>query len=130
MLIQSTPLTPSIYVPHFTSPRTRCGWIFDAEAAAICEAVGMGPEDPAADACAALVIGSCSEILKLITEHSGLSSGQICSDLGACDGVASEAGASETVGGAFETTGGGAPAAKNAPPQVYAEFLRKVPAHP
>ena len=85
----------------------------------------MGPEDPAADACAALVIGSCSEILKLITEHSGLSSAQICSDIGTCDSAFYKSIRSE----GFETAGGDTPASKNAPSQVYAEFLRKVPAN-
>ena len=59
----------------------------------------MGPEDPAADACVALVISGCSEVAKLINENIQ-GSDRICGAIGACGG--SEAGASEAVGGVFE----------------------------
>jgi hypothetical protein len=88
----------------------------------------MGPEDPAADACVALVISGCSEVAKLINENVQ-GSDRICGAIGACGG--SEAGASEAVGGVFEEgAGDGGGGGTNAPPQVYAEFVRKVPAHP
>ena len=91
----------------------------------------MGPEDPAADACVALVISGCSEVAKLINENVQ-GSDRICGAIGACRG--SEAGASEAVGGVFEEGAGGAGdgggGGTNAPPHVYAEFVRKVPAHP
>ena len=88
----------------------------------------MGPEDPAADACVALVISGCSEVAKLINENIQ-GSDRICGYLNACGG--SEAGASEAVGGVFEEAAGdGGGKNENTPPQVYAEFVRKVPAHP
>lgn len=46
-----------------------CSWAIKLEAAAACEAAGLGPEDPLSDICAAAVIAGCGEILKLIEQH-------------------------------------------------------------
>jgi len=39
-----------------------CTIAFDAEIAAACELFGLGPEDPAADACVVAMIWGCSTI--------------------------------------------------------------------
>ena len=50
-----------------------CTWFTDLEAGAICEAAGLGPEDPGADACAAAVVWGCPKLLKLIEKSVSLS---------------------------------------------------------
>jgi hypothetical protein len=59
-------------------------------AAAMCEALGGGPEDPVADICAAVVIISCERVLKLITEASS-SDEKICKLLNMCPDTESPA---------------------------------------
>jgi hypothetical protein len=46
-----------------------CDFAFDALAASACEAAGLGPLDPLADICAALLIKGCSEIFGMIIHH-------------------------------------------------------------
>lgn len=46
-----------------------CGLLLDVEMAAACEAAGLGPEDPLADACVVALIGACAEIATLIADH-------------------------------------------------------------
>merc|ERR1711862_592149 len=60
-----------------------CGIITDAFATAACEAIGLGPEDPLADLCVAVIAEGCPEILKLIQEGIGAPSA-ICGDLNYC----------------------------------------------
>jgi hypothetical protein len=50
-----------------------CTWFTDLEAGAICEAAGLGPEDPGADACAAAVVWGCPKLMKLIEKKVSLS---------------------------------------------------------
>ena len=45
-----------------------CSFIFKVEAAAACEAAGLGPEDPLSDICVVAMIGACSEIASLIQQ--------------------------------------------------------------
>ena len=62
-----------------------CGFITRLEGAALCEAIGFGPEDPAADICVAIVEGSCRTILKLLKE--GIKEPtRICDVLDLCPG--------------------------------------------
>eukprot|EP00945_MAST-04E_sp_MAST-4E-sp1_P000112 g112.t1 len=61
-----------------------CGFVTDAEGAAMCEAVGLGPEDPLADICVACVVTGCPIILKY-AEKGIKSPTEICQDLGKCD---------------------------------------------
>ena len=46
-----------------------CGLLLDVEMAAACEAAGLGPEDPLADACVVALVGACAEIATLIADH-------------------------------------------------------------
>lgn len=46
-----------------------CSLITRAAMAAACEAAGVGPEDPLADACAVALFAACGEIAKLIADH-------------------------------------------------------------
>ena len=46
-----------------------CGFLLDVEMAAACEAAGLGPEDPLADACVVALVGACAEIATLIADN-------------------------------------------------------------
>ena len=59
-----------------------CGLITDAYAAAACEAIGLGPEDPLSDLCAFIIVHYCPDVLKYLEDHVPINS--ICSDLGYC----------------------------------------------
>merc|ERR1711907_350172 len=61
-----------------------CSWVTDAEGAAMCEAIGFGPEDPMADACVGLIVWGCPKILSAI-ERGIRSPSQICGAIGFCD---------------------------------------------
>ena len=43
-----------------------CGLVSKLAAGAMCELIGLGPEDPAADICVAVVVTGCNPLLKLI----------------------------------------------------------------
>lgn len=53
------------------------------EGVAMCEIIGLGPEDPLADICAAIIVASCPKIMSLIAD--GISDDKvICTDIGMC----------------------------------------------
>ena len=43
-----------------------CGLVSKVAASAMCELIGLGPEDPAADICVAVVVTGCNPLLDLI----------------------------------------------------------------
>ena len=60
-----------------------CNWIFDAEAIGICEAAGLGPEDPMSEVCAGAVIAGCSIISHEVSSHV-TNANTICQKMHAC----------------------------------------------
>lgn len=46
-----------------------CSLLFDAEAAALCQGIGLGPEDPISYLCVPLLVKGCSVIAKDIEQH-------------------------------------------------------------
>ena len=49
--------------------KSGCGFLLKVEMAAVCEAAGLGPEDPLADACVVALVGACAEIASLVAQH-------------------------------------------------------------
>eukprot|EP01008_Symbiontida_sp_HLA12_P002209 NODE_3585_length_401_cov_280.564748_g3556_i0.p1 GENE.NODE_3585_length_401_cov_280.564748_g3556_i0~~NODE_3585_length_401_cov_280.564748_g3556_i0.p1 ORF type:complete len:123 (+),score=3.42 NODE_3585_length_401_cov_280.564748_g3556_i0:31-399(+) len=43
-----------------------CGVVLDGIAVAMCQAIGLGPEDPLSDACSGIVMYSCSKLAEYI----------------------------------------------------------------
>ena len=46
-----------------------CGFLLKVEMAAVCEAAGLGPEDPLADICVVTLVGACGKIASMIAQH-------------------------------------------------------------
>jgi len=72
-----------------------CGVLTKVAGAAACEAIGLGPEDPLADVCVAIIVFGCPKIAKLLADHIR-DPATICGDLGYCPkAAAAELGAPE-----------------------------------
>ena len=59
-----------------------CG-AFDAYALSLCEAAGLGPEDPVSDICAAALVAGCPIILHDVAKHI-TSHHDLCKDIHMC----------------------------------------------
>ena len=46
-----------------------CSLLFDAEAVVLCQAIGVGPEDPLSDICVPILIKGCSIIANDLEKH-------------------------------------------------------------
>merc|ERR1712164_124208 len=53
------------------------------EGAALCEAIGLGPEDPLADACASAVVVGCPIAASMLAKGVG-TPGAVCDAVGQC----------------------------------------------
>ncbi len=59
-------------------------WAVDLDGGAVCEAAGLGPEDPLADVCVAAVALLCSEIAKEIANGLHYTPERICQLIHLC----------------------------------------------
>ena len=60
-----------------------CGFVFDATAIGMCEAIGLGPEDPLSEVCAAAMIGGCKLIASQVAKHE-IDPATVCAALKLC----------------------------------------------